>query len=45
VRWSPDGAKLLYTSGRDAWIANTDGTHRMRVIHGRYAAGIARRPG
>jgi Tol biopolymer transport system component len=54
VRWSPDGGKLLYTSGpryggegaADAWIADTDGTHRTRMLHERYGIeGIAWRPG
>jgi TolB protein len=46
VRWSPDGAKLLYTSRGEAWLADTDGTHRTRVVHERYGVdGIAWRPG
>jgi Tol biopolymer transport system component len=48
VRWSPDGRKLLYTSGDytgvDAWVANVDGTHRRRVLHHQPIEGIAWRP-
>jgi len=52
VRWSPDGRRLLYTSGStygakpgDVWTADVDGTHRRRILHGVTMEGIAWRPG
>src|SRR6266545_5467588 len=49
VRWSPDGRKLLYTTGKnsgvDAWVVDVDGTHRRRVLHHEPIEGIAWRPG
>ena len=49
VRWSPDGRKLLYTTGNnsgvDAWVVDIDGTHRRRVLHREPIEGIAWRPG
>jgi len=47
VRWSPDGRKLLYTSGPadDVWTADVDGTHRRRILHRVRIDGIAWRPG
>ena len=47
VRWSPDGRKLLYTSGStfrgDVWTAGVDGTHRRRILHRVAIDGIAPR--
>jgi Tol biopolymer transport system component len=46
VRWSPDGLKLLIASGHNAWVTDTAGRHRMRVLHERYDIyGLAWRPG
>jgi TolB protein len=49
VRWSPDGTKLLYTSGSmfrgDVWTADVDGTHRRRILRRVAIEGIAWRPG
>lgn len=46
VRWSPDGTRLLIASGRNAWVTDTDGRHRIRVLHERYdIEGLAWRPG
>jgi Tol biopolymer transport system component len=48
VRWSPDGRKLLYTTGKDssvnAWVVDLDGTHPRRILHRQAIEGIAWRP-
>jgi Tol biopolymer transport system component len=49
VRWSPDGRKLLYTTelrdGTDLWVANRDGTGRVRLLHNTYVNGADWQPG
>ena len=29
--WSPDGRRMVLMDGRTVWLANGDGTHRMRI--------------
>jgi len=37
-RWSPDGKKILYTSGKSIWMMNPDGSNKERIIDGYDAA-------